>query len=218
MSSNIPASPAYGVFISQLIRYTRACSSYGCFILRATRLSNKPLEQGYVKERLKSSLKKFYGRYGDLVKQYEVLLSSLTNAKWHSVAWPITLTTIHRSDFIPIRDLFTELDLLPAYERYPLNICDGCSILTGDAYSSGHLGSSHLVLAYVLLVETNPFLDLVVILPDYALRMCLWYCLDFASYKSYAWVTHWRITVPDGYGWKWYGWFRKNGYPWVTTV
>ena len=30
------------------------------------------LGQGYVKERLKSSLKKFYGRYGDLTKQYEV--------------------------------------------------------------------------------------------------------------------------------------------------
>ena len=35
-SSNITASPAYGVFISQLIRYTRACSSYECFILRST--------------------------------------------------------------------------------------------------------------------------------------------------------------------------------------
>ena len=41
LSSNIPTSPAYGVFISQLIRYARACSSYGCFILRATRLSHK---------------------------------------------------------------------------------------------------------------------------------------------------------------------------------
>ena len=26
LSSNIPTSPAYGVFISQLIRYARACS------------------------------------------------------------------------------------------------------------------------------------------------------------------------------------------------
>ena len=52
LSSNIPSSPAYGVFISQLIRYARACSSYECFILRAMRLSNKLLGQGYVKERL----------------------------------------------------------------------------------------------------------------------------------------------------------------------
>ena len=77
LSSNIPSSPAYGVFISQLIRYARACSSYECFILRAVRLSNKLLGQGYFKERLKSSLRKFYGRYGDLTKQYEVPLSRM---------------------------------------------------------------------------------------------------------------------------------------------
>ena len=77
LSSNIPSSPAYGVFISQLIRYARACSSYECFILRAVRLSSKLLGQGYVMERLKSSLRKFYGRYGDLIKHYEVSLSQM---------------------------------------------------------------------------------------------------------------------------------------------
>ena len=59
LSSNIQTSPAYRVFISQLIRYARACSSYGCFILRATRLSNKLFKQGYAQEGLKSSLRKF---------------------------------------------------------------------------------------------------------------------------------------------------------------
>ena len=67
LSSNISDSPAYGVLISQLIRYVRAFSSYGYFIVRATRLSNKFLEQGYVKERLKSSFRKFNGRYGNLI-------------------------------------------------------------------------------------------------------------------------------------------------------
>ena len=75
LSSNIPSSPAYGIFISQLIRYAKACSSYECFILRAVRLCNKLIGQGYVKERLRSSLRKFYlrkfyGRYWDLIKQY----------------------------------------------------------------------------------------------------------------------------------------------------
>jgi hypothetical protein len=32
MCSNIPASPAYGVYISQLIRYTRASSNYSNFL------------------------------------------------------------------------------------------------------------------------------------------------------------------------------------------
>ena len=54
------------------------------------RLSNKLLGQGYVKERLKSSLRKFYGRYGDLTKQYEVPLSRMLHdildddhIQWH---------------------------------------------------------------------------------------------------------------------------------------
>ena len=68
LSSNILSSPAYGIFISQLIRYDRACFSYECFILRAVRLSSKLLGQGYVYGRLQSSLRKFYGRYGDLTK------------------------------------------------------------------------------------------------------------------------------------------------------
>ena len=55
LSSNIPSSPAYGVFISQIIRYALACSSYECFILRARRLSSKLLKQGYLVERLSYS-------------------------------------------------------------------------------------------------------------------------------------------------------------------
>ena len=38
----------------------------------AMRLSNKLLWQGDIKERLKSSLRKFNGQYEDLIKQYEV--------------------------------------------------------------------------------------------------------------------------------------------------
>ena len=77
LCSNIPSSPAYGVFVSQLIRYARACSKYDGFVTRAKRLTDKLLVQGYVTERLKSSLRKFYGRCGDLLKEYEVPLSRM---------------------------------------------------------------------------------------------------------------------------------------------
>ena len=46
-------------------------------ILWAVRLSFKLLGQWYVMERLKSSFRKFYGRYGDLIKHYEVSLSQM---------------------------------------------------------------------------------------------------------------------------------------------
>ena len=45
--SNIPASPAYGVYISQLIRYARASSNYSDFLKRHLHLRNRLLDQGY---------------------------------------------------------------------------------------------------------------------------------------------------------------------------
>ena len=79
LRSNIPSSPAYCVFISQLIRYARACSPYVCLILRARRLSSKLLKQGYLVERMKSPFRKLFGRCGDLIQQYEVSLSRMLN-------------------------------------------------------------------------------------------------------------------------------------------
>ena len=60
MCSNIPASPAYGVYISQLIRYARASSNYSDFLKRHLYLRNRLLDQGYKKIRLIRSLKKFF--------------------------------------------------------------------------------------------------------------------------------------------------------------
>jgi hypothetical protein len=64
---NIPASPAYGVFISQLTHYSRACTQYNVFLDRDQLLTQKLLNQGYVAPRLNSSLQKFYGRHHNLV-------------------------------------------------------------------------------------------------------------------------------------------------------
>ena len=72
MCSNIPASPAYGVYISQLIRYARASSNYSDFLKRHLHLRNRLLDQGYKKIRLNRSLKKFIFRYQYLVEIYSV--------------------------------------------------------------------------------------------------------------------------------------------------
>jgi hypothetical protein len=60
MSSNIPASPAYGVYISQLIRYARASSNYSNFLKRHLYLRNRLLDQDYQNIRLIRSLLKVY--------------------------------------------------------------------------------------------------------------------------------------------------------------
>jgi len=61
--SNIPASSAHRVYISQLIRYSRVCAKYNGFLDTAQLLTQKLLKQGYVALRLMSSLQIFYGRH-----------------------------------------------------------------------------------------------------------------------------------------------------------
>ena len=50
--------------------------SYESFIRRARRLSSRLLKQGYLVKRLQSSFRKFYGGYGDLLQQYDSLLTN----------------------------------------------------------------------------------------------------------------------------------------------
>ena len=79
MCSNIPVSPAYGVYISQLIRYARASSNYSDFLKRHLHLRNSLLDQGYKKICLIQSLKKFIFRYQDLVAIYSVSAEKIIN-------------------------------------------------------------------------------------------------------------------------------------------
>jgi hypothetical protein len=74
--SNIPAAPAYGVYISKLIRYSRACGSYQDIHDRGLLLTRKLLNQGFLVVKLKSSLRKVYGRHHDLVDRYGVCVTN----------------------------------------------------------------------------------------------------------------------------------------------
>ena len=77
MCSNIPSAPAYGVYVSQLVRYGRVCCNYEDFVDRVKLLTSKLLSQGYRRAMLVSTLKKFYGRHHDLVDPYSVSASKL---------------------------------------------------------------------------------------------------------------------------------------------
>ena len=79
LDSNIPSSPAYGVYISQLIRYSRACSRYKDFLSRSKLLASKLLNQGYNVDKLKVATKKFCGRYYDLFNIFGITVSSFVN-------------------------------------------------------------------------------------------------------------------------------------------
>jgi hypothetical protein len=81
--SNIPAAPAYGVYISQLIRYSRACSFYQDFPDRGLLLTRRLLNQGFLLVKLNSSLRKFSGRHHDLVDCYGISVSQMTTDRFH---------------------------------------------------------------------------------------------------------------------------------------
>ena len=81
--SNIPAASAYGVYISQLIRYSRACGSYKDFLDRGLLLTRKRLSQGFLLVKLKSSLRTFDGRHHDTVDRYGISVSQTTTDMFH---------------------------------------------------------------------------------------------------------------------------------------
>ena len=165
LSSNIPSSPAYGVFIFQFIRYARACSMYECFILRARRLSSKLLKQGYLVERLKSSFRNFNDRYGDLIRQYEVSFSRMLNdiLTLDQLQWLANL-----SDFSPIPWPWNWPWPSPNYEWFPWSICNACGMPAGNAYTFWHLVSSpFLGPAFAPVLETS-FPELAVSFLDFS--------------------------------------------------
>ena len=77
MDSNIPASPAYGVYISQLERYARICTSKVDFINRLRGLSLRLRQQGFETNLLQKSFNKFFSRPGLIVEKYGAALREM---------------------------------------------------------------------------------------------------------------------------------------------
>jgi hypothetical protein len=71
--SNIPAAPAYGVYISQLNRRS----------LIAGLLNKEATEPSFLLVKVKSSLRKFYGSHHVLVNRYGISVSQMTTEMFH---------------------------------------------------------------------------------------------------------------------------------------
>ena len=106
-----------------------ACSFYECFILKAVRLTSKLLEQGYVRERLKSSLMKFMVNMGissNIIK--------FPSPKCYMTFLDMTIysDTLYWSDITPICEHITELDLIidfdliTKFREVSIEHCNGC--------------------------------------------------------------------------------------------
>jgi len=79
LDSNIPSSPAYCVYMSQLIRYSRNCNSYQDVLHRLVLLTRKLFSESFIETRLRLTLKTFFGRYHHLSLSYRVSVTIMAN-------------------------------------------------------------------------------------------------------------------------------------------
>ena len=75
ISSNFPVAHVYGVYVSQRICYSRACTHYSDFLDRAQLLTQQLIKQGYVAPTLKSAIQNAYVCHHQLVDRYEISIS-----------------------------------------------------------------------------------------------------------------------------------------------
>ena len=72
LDGDVPRSPSYGVYISQLIRFARVCSNVDDFNNRNLFLPAKLLKQGYRYHKLRKAVSKFYHRHSELIVKYKL--------------------------------------------------------------------------------------------------------------------------------------------------
>ena len=70
LSSNIPSGPAYGVYISQLVRIGRICSNYTQFTWRHYKLTQRLIHQGFRYSTLCIAFRKFARKYTHVLEKY----------------------------------------------------------------------------------------------------------------------------------------------------
>ena len=77
LDGDVPLCPSYGVYISQLIRFTRVCSHVDDLNTRYKCLTAKLLKQGYRYHKLRKDFSKFYCRHYELISKFNIGLKLL---------------------------------------------------------------------------------------------------------------------------------------------
>ena len=77
LDGDVPRSPSYGVYISQLIRFARVCSNVDDFNNRNLFLTAKLLKQGYRYHKIRKAFSKFYHRHSEFIVKYNIGLKTL---------------------------------------------------------------------------------------------------------------------------------------------
>ena len=82
LNGDVPRSPSYGIYISQLIHFAfffiiRVCSNVDDFNNRNLFLTAKLLKQGYRYHKIRKAFSKFYHRHSELIVKYNIGLKTL---------------------------------------------------------------------------------------------------------------------------------------------
>ena len=72
LDGDVPPSPSYGVYISQLIRFARVYSNVDDFNNRNLFLTAKSLKQGYRYHKIRKAFSRFYHRHSELIFKYNI--------------------------------------------------------------------------------------------------------------------------------------------------
>ena len=76
LDGDVPRSPSYGVYISQLIRFARVCSNVDDFNNRNLFLTANLFKQGYRYHKIRKAFSKFYHRHSELIVKYNIGLKT----------------------------------------------------------------------------------------------------------------------------------------------
>ena len=77
LDGNVPRSPSYGVYFSQLIPFAIVCSNVDDVNNRNLFLTAKLLKQGYSYHKVREAFSKFYRRHLELIVKYNIGLKTL---------------------------------------------------------------------------------------------------------------------------------------------
>ena len=113
LDGDVPASPSYGVFISQLIRFARICTEVNEFCSRSRLMSEKLLKQGFKYQRLRKTFCKFFNYHNHIVSKYECSLKSMVvGSVAHPEFYGDVLKKIRKVKMLPLDNCLVQLKVL----------------------------------------------------------------------------------------------------------
>ena len=70
MKVDVPRLPSYAIYISQLVRFARCCTSVLDFHSKNLQITSKLLTQGYRYHKLRKTFGKFFRSYSELLSKF----------------------------------------------------------------------------------------------------------------------------------------------------